>query len=142
MSHDPKEQLQVETTTRRKEITCMTTFRIKELESLDFQWDRCSPTWEDRLSELADYSKIHAHCNVSRNENPMLNKWAGRQRNQYKLYREGKISSITPLRIQTLEILDFEWDCSGPSGKTVSESLPTTAKSTGTAIFIAATATI
>jgi hypothetical protein len=97
----------------------MTLPRIQELERLGIEWRVCVTAWEDRLSELAEYRKIHGHCNVPRNEIPMLNKWAGRQRNQYKLYREGKISSITPLRIQTLEILDFEWDYSGPSGKTV-----------------------
>jgi hypothetical protein len=99
--------------------SAMTTSRIKELESLGFEWVIDVTAWKDRLSELANYSKIHGHCNVPRNGNPMLNYWVGRQRGQYKLHREGKISSITPLRIQNLESLGFEWDCSGPSGKTV-----------------------
>jgi hypothetical protein len=38
--------------------------RIQELESLGFEWDSRDATWEDRLSELADYRKIHGHCNV------------------------------------------------------------------------------
>jgi hypothetical protein len=49
----------------------MTPARIRELESLGFQWD-CSgargfssgATWEDRLSELVDYRKIHGNSNV------------------------------------------------------------------------------
>jgi hypothetical protein len=34
----------------------MTTFRIQELESLDFEWDVSAPPG-NRLSELADYRK-------------------------------------------------------------------------------------
>jgi hypothetical protein len=37
----------------------MITFRSQELESLGFEWDSHSAAWEDRLSELADYHKIH-----------------------------------------------------------------------------------
>jgi hypothetical protein len=42
----------------------MTLSRIKELESLGFEWGACLTAWEDRLGELADYRKIHGHCNV------------------------------------------------------------------------------
>jgi hypothetical protein len=40
----------------------MTTFRIQALESLGFEWNMHG---EDRLSELAEYHRIHGHCNVS-----------------------------------------------------------------------------
>jgi hypothetical protein len=36
----------------------MTAFRIQALERLGFEWDSHGAAWEDRLSELADYSKI------------------------------------------------------------------------------------
>ena len=42
----------------------MTTFRIQELESLGFEWDQSGTAREGRLSELADYRKVHGHCNV------------------------------------------------------------------------------
>jgi hypothetical protein len=42
----------------------MTTFRIQALESLGFEWDSRSAYWEDRLSELADFRRIHGHWNV------------------------------------------------------------------------------
>jgi hypothetical protein len=58
--------------------SAMTTSRIKELESLGFEWVIDVTAWKDRLSELANYSKIHGHCNVPRNENRMLNNWVGR----------------------------------------------------------------
>jgi hypothetical protein len=45
----------------------MTLSRIQTLESFGFEWGSHSHSaaWEDRLSELADYRKIHGHCNVS-----------------------------------------------------------------------------
>jgi hypothetical protein len=89
----------------------ITTFRIQQLESLGFEWRVCLITWEDRLSELADYRKVHGHCNVLKrySENPQLGKWVETQRSNYKLRREGKTSSMTALRIQELERLGFEW---------------------------------
>jgi hypothetical protein len=44
----------------------LTPSRVQELESLGFKWDRygAPAIWEDRLSELADYRKIHGYCNV------------------------------------------------------------------------------
>jgi hypothetical protein len=88
----------------------MTTCRIQKLESLGFEWDSRGTAWEDRLSELADYRKIHGHCNVpkSASENPKLGIWVGNQRKQYRLHLEGKISSMTLSRIQELEGLVFE----------------------------------
>jgi hypothetical protein len=66
--------------------------------------------WEDRLSELADYRKIHGHCNVPTNysENSKLARWVGTQRNQYRLHLEGKKSYMTLSRIQALESLGFK----------------------------------
>jgi hypothetical protein len=93
----------------------LTTFRIQELESLGFEWNPSIriyvTTWEDRLSELADYHKTHGHCNVpdSYCGDTKLGVWVARQRGTYRLYREGKTSPMTPLRIQKLESLDFEW---------------------------------
>jgi hypothetical protein len=42
----------------------MTPFRIQALESLGFNWAICLIPWNDRLIELADYKKVHGHCNV------------------------------------------------------------------------------
>jgi hypothetical protein len=89
----------------------MTTFRIQELESLGFEWRVCITAWKDRLSELADYRKIHGHCNVPTNyrENAKLGTWVTNQKNQYRLHKEGKTSPMTTFRIQELESLGFEW---------------------------------
>jgi hypothetical protein len=89
----------------------MTTFRIQELECLGFEWGKHASAWEDRLSELADYRKIHGHCNVPQNysENAKLAKWVGTQKTNYRLHKEGKTSPMTTFRIQELESLGFEW---------------------------------
>jgi hypothetical protein len=89
----------------------MTPFRIQELESMGFQWERFCAASDDRLSELADYRKIHGHCNVPRNysENSKLASWVENQRYLYKL--QGEASPMTLSRIQALESLGFEWDC-------------------------------
>jgi hypothetical protein len=88
----------------------MTTFRIQALESLDFDWGLTAR--EDYFSELADYQKIHGHCNVpkSYSENTKLTDWVAAQRETYRLHLEGKTSPMTPFFIQELECLGFEWD--------------------------------
>jgi hypothetical protein len=49
----------------RGKRSSITLLRIQALESLCFEWYcGASCTWEDRLSELIDYRKIHGHCNV------------------------------------------------------------------------------
>jgi hypothetical protein len=89
----------------------MTLSRIHELESLGFEWGCYTATWEDRLSELADYRKVHGHCNVPYNysENSKLASWVENQRSNYKFQLEGKASPMTAFRIQELESLGFEW---------------------------------
>jgi hypothetical protein len=97
----------------------MTTFRIQELESLGFESGVYATTvWEERLRELADYRRIHGHCNVPRSngENAKLANWVGTQRTEYRLlYEEGKTSSMTLSNIQALESLGFEWNTHGAS---------------------------
>jgi hypothetical protein len=89
----------------------MNPFRIQEMESLGFDWVMRVTTWEDRLSELADFRKIHGHCHVPRrySDNLKLANWVMKQRCQYRLQLEGKPSQLTLSRIQELESLDFEW---------------------------------
>jgi hypothetical protein len=99
----------------------MTALRIQKLEILGFEWDSQGAAWEDRLGELADYRKLHGHCNVPRNygENTKLGEWVRKQRRNYRLHREGKASPMTALRIQSLETLGFELTTTAPPGKTV-----------------------
>jgi hypothetical protein len=95
----------------------MTIPRIQELESLGFEWewDSRGTAWENRLSELADYRKIHGNCNVPRiySENSKLATWVATQKNHHRFHLEGKKSSMTLSRIQGLESLGFEWSNHG-----------------------------
>jgi hypothetical protein len=97
----------------------MTASRIQALESLGFEWDRLGATWEDHLSELADYHIVHGNCDVPQrySENTKLGFWVANQRVNYKMHREGKKSPMTASRIQALESLGFEWDCQGTAWK-------------------------
>jgi hypothetical protein len=92
----------------------MTPSRLQALESLGFKWKVYAPTWEDRLSELAEYRKTHGHCSVPRgySENTKLATWVMHQRSHYKLHQEGKASPMTTFRIQELEGIGFEWKSS------------------------------
>jgi hypothetical protein len=90
----------------------MTLSRIQALESLGFKWSvLVTAAREDRLSELADYRKIHGHCNVPQHyiKNTNLACWVTTQRRQYTLRVDGKPSYMTLPRIQELESLGFEW---------------------------------
>jgi hypothetical protein len=86
--------------------------------------DLPDPFWKDRLSELADYHKMHGHCNVpvKYSENTKLGTWVKTQRTQFRWHLEGKSSQMTTLRIQELEELGFEWNCRGAAwGGSLSE---------------------
>jgi hypothetical protein len=97
----------------------MTLSHIQELESLGFEWDVHAATWGDHLSELADYRKIHGHCNVPRNyiENTKLATWVNTQRSNYRLHEKGHTSYMTLSRVQELKSLGFEWELSISRGR-------------------------
>jgi hypothetical protein len=88
----------------------MITSCIQALESLDFEWDCYGAAWADLLSELAEYRKIHGHCNVPKrySENTKLGLWVSKQKVQCRGYRDGKKSPMTPFRFQALKSLGFE----------------------------------
>jgi hypothetical protein len=52
--------------------------------------DMSGRTWDDRLSELADYRKLHGHYYVPYRyrENTKLGLWIGNQRKQYRLQQK------------------------------------------------------
>jgi hypothetical protein len=108
----------------------MTLPRIQALENLGLQWVSRGTAWEDRLSELVEYRKVHGHCNVSQkySENTKLGRWVETQRYQYSWHQEGKTSRITLPRIQALERLGFDWkpSISRRQGKTKEAGLDMT----------------
>ena len=71
-----------------------------------------SGQWHDMFHELCAFKRSHGHCLVPHTftQNLPLARWVKRQRYQYKLMQEGKASSMTPERIQTLQSIGFVWD--------------------------------
>jgi len=70
-----------------------------------------SSAWNERFNELLEYKKIHGDCLVPQRypQNPQLGVWVNKQRAEYKLFKEGKKSSMTKERIQALEAVGFIW---------------------------------
>jgi len=92
-------------------FSTMTEERVKALEDIGFIWDSQGTVWRDRLRELIEFKHLHKHCNVPSNysKNPSLAVWVKCQRRQYKLFKEGKPSTIVTQRIRDLERIGFQW---------------------------------
>jgi hypothetical protein len=75
-----------------------------------------STVWDVRLEELATYKlQNNGSTNVPRKcpSNKPLGNWVAYQRTQYKLLQDGKNSSMTPERIESLNELDFNLGLGG-----------------------------
>jgi hypothetical protein len=70
-----------------------------------------SGQWFQKLQELVEYQRGHGHCHVPHNwsGNVALAQWVKRQRYQYKLREEGKHSTLTDERKDSLDHLGFVW---------------------------------
>jgi hypothetical protein len=68
--------------------------------------------WMQRLNELRQYKEQFGDCLVPRNYEaaPGLGSWIHNQRTQYKLFKAGIHSRITPERVELLESVGFVWD--------------------------------
>jgi len=65
--------------------------------------------WNTRMRELASYKKEFGNTDVPRRytKNKQLGAWVNLQRSQYKLYIEGKHSTMTEDRVLSLNTLGF-----------------------------------
>mmetsp|Transcript_525 Transcript_525/g.789 ORF Transcript_525/g.789 Transcript_525/m.789 type:complete len:409 (-) Transcript_525:349-1575(-) len=92
--------------------TGMSIERVKLLEDIGFVWDSHKAAWHKTFLELLDFKKEHGNCEVPAkyDRNPALATWVNRQRGQYKLYRDGKQSSMTLQRYLALEEAGFKWE--------------------------------
>ena len=90
----------------------MTEEKIAKLERIGFEWDLRMIRWDERHAELEQYKAKYGNCNVPQgwSENPQLANWVTTQRAQYRLYQEGKQSSMTEEKIAKLERIGFVWD--------------------------------
>ena len=88
----------------------MTGERIRELESVEFEWEAIAFIWSVQFQQLREFKAQFGHCVVAQqySANPKLGWWVKRQRHNYRLYQEGKPSPITEERIRELESVEFK----------------------------------
>ena len=93
----------------------MTEERITQLEECDFVWDSHQEAFQVRLKELAEFKANYGHTSVTTKyqANVRLATWCKCQRQQYRLFVEGKPSNLSHERIQELEKLEFDWKLQG-----------------------------
>jgi superfamily II DNA or RNA helicase len=97
--------------------------RINALNEIGFVWQRnarrigkgsqlppadetpITRTWDEMLSELVDFFKLHGHCNVPSEwtAQPQLARWATMQR------RAKKQNQLTPEQVSRMEEIGFAW---------------------------------
>ena len=68
--------------------------------------------WDEMYAELVEYKEKNGHCKVPdsyKANGKRVGKWVNNQRTQYKLFTEGKKSSMTQGRINKLNSLKFVW---------------------------------
>jgi hypothetical protein len=73
--------------------------------------------WNEQYQKLERYKEGHDNCLVPRDwhKDPKLSRWVRRQRIQYRLFQEGKKTSMTDEQIAKLQNLGFEWAPRGPA---------------------------
>ncbi|CAB9511162.1 helicase [Seminavis robusta] len=80
--------------------------------------------WTNRFRELREYRIVHGDCNVSKEMNKKLAKWATNQRQFYAALKEGKSGTkISQERITKLEGIGFSWGRRYPAQPTWDEQL-------------------
>ena len=84
---------------------------MKSLELLDFEWQVQVFTWEVRCQLLVAFKGKFDRMNVpqSYTESKPLGTWVMNERIQYKLFKANQKIFMTRERIQSLELLDYEW---------------------------------
>ena len=68
--------------------------------------------WAESFAELSVFRKKQGNCQVPHSypTSPALARWVKRQRYQYKLKKDGNISTMTDERVEQLETIGFVWD--------------------------------
>jgi hypothetical protein len=90
----------------------MTQERAEILTKEGFIWDSHEVVWMERYNQLVSFMSIHGHCRVpmQSSEFPQLFSWIKCQRRQYKLFKEGKPSSLSHERMRLLNSIGFTWE--------------------------------
>ena len=67
------------------------------------------PGWYATFEALKSYKETHGDCLV-RSRHPTLGSWVCRQRQKYRIMKEGKKSHMTQERIDLLDSIGFVWE--------------------------------
>ena len=102
---------------QRQRQCALSEVKIKLLQDEGVRLDRKQPRfsivnelqWIKQFNKLNAYKSKYGDCNVKSATDVSLYKWARRQREQYKLYTEGKDSSMTSERVNMLKGEGFVW---------------------------------
>ena len=93
--------------------------RIDALEKIGFVWNVNDMIWDNKLRELIKYKEENGTCDVPPKcpkDHKKLRNWVELQRQQYRLYRAKRTTSLTLERINKLEEVGFEWRISDGVG--------------------------
>ncbi len=88
--------------------------RIDKPDRLYFTWGKSmprTPSWDEMYQRLVDYWKEQESCNVPFNQKKpsALAKWMAYQRMEYKLWKKGRGTPLTPAKIGKLNDIGFNW---------------------------------
>ncbi len=101
----------------------MTHQRKAALDKLGFSWSlRKRFSWEERFSELKEFSETHGgSCDVpNEGDYKPLWTWCQNQKQAYKRGREGKSHPVAAERIALMEQIGFRWSTAGGDYATTS----------------------
>lgn len=136
-AHDPSLGAWVSTQRRHYKILTsgeegvtspMTPSRAARLASIGFAWQTSDPRhvpWETRFQQLLEYKAQHGDCVVpiGWKENPRLSNWVSAQRQEYKLFLQGKKCRIDEQQVNALNAVGFVWEAQrGNNKKRLAES--------------------
>eukprot|EP00559_Dactyliosolen_fragilissimus_P000067 CAMPEP_0184873634 /NCGR_PEP_ID=MMETSP0580-20130426/41954_1 /TAXON_ID=1118495 /ORGANISM="Dactyliosolen fragilissimus" /LENGTH=390 /DNA_ID=CAMNT_0027376563 /DNA_START=422 /DNA_END=1591 /DNA_ORIENTATION=- len=96
----------------RDGISHITDERVEALNQLGFVWNFKNENWWHKFDELKAYQEEHGDCLVPQKYKPNqeLATWVDVQRQQYRLLKMDKPSSMTEDRIQNLNDIGFIWN--------------------------------
>uniref|UniRef100_A0A7S2UKZ5 Helicase-associated domain-containing protein n=1 Tax=Attheya septentrionalis TaxID=420275 RepID=A0A7S2UKZ5_9STRA len=66
------------------------------------------PKWDTRFQELKEFKEAHGHTRVNKRSG-QLGLWVSSQRTQFRLFQEGKASTMSDQRLAELNGIDFEF---------------------------------
>ena len=91
--------------------TSVTAEHIRALECIGFDWGSSKTDWSVRFQQLSEFKVQFGHCLVPArySTNPKLGHWVSMQRSNYKLYQEGKPTSMTAEYVRALNSIGFDW---------------------------------